>query len=1004
MVKRLLNLNRWRIAVWLTFAVGLLLAVAAFNTVSDMRKHEAELAFEHTAAVRVAEIGRQVYSEIEVVNSIAAFYHSSSFVDRREFNSFVRSFFHRYPGFKALEWVPRVDDADRPAFEQSARADGYDDFRFRELDSQGNVGPASRRDEYFPVFYVEPFTGNERALGLDLGSNPVRLAALQAARDSGELTASERITLVQETAQEFAVLLFAPVYRGGERPESLESKRENLAGFALGVLRIDNVAEAIMAAAIESPILTDIYVFDEDAEPDRQLLFVRRAGAAADTRPVLNLAEAKRGVSHYITMDVGGRNWTVLARLSAEDASSRYSWSPLAASVVVLLFMGGLAGFLVSSANRALKTESLVELRTAELKEINTRLAGRAEERRVAQAALAEREGRTRAIVDTVLDGIITIDESGDIETFNPAACRTFGYQANEVIGRNVKILMPEPYRAEHDGYLQNYLTTGDPKVIGIGREVVGRRSDGSTFPMELAVAPMKVAGRTMFTGVVRDISERKRIENMKNEFVSTVSHELRTPLTSIKGALGLLRGSVLAELPENAARMVEIAYQNSDRLVRLINDILDIEKIEAGMTKYDFAPVAVGELLAEAVNANKGFADEYGVSLVLHDDTAAAKVSADHDRMMQVVTNLLSNAIKFSPDAGEVALSAREEGGRIRISVVDSGPGIPEEFRESIFSKFAQADSSDTREKGGTGLGLAISKAIVEQHGGTIGFDTECGKGTTFHFELSACEAKAGQSTATASETRATREFRRRILVCEDDKDIAATIAMMIESSGFECDIAYSAQQAKSLLAACGYAAMTLDLALPDQNGLSLIREIRENHATRDLPVIVVSASSRETAAELQPGGVNGALEIADWLPKPVDEEALKFALERMLGKGGKKRARILHVEDDEDVVSVVSALVHDAADITRAASLKEAVRHIHGQAFDLIILDLMLPDGSGEDLISELHRSKNYRVPVIVFSAREPSADISHRIEATLVKSQVSNEILCDVIRSAI
>jgi PAS domain S-box-containing protein len=652
---------------------------------------------------------------------------------------------------------------------------------------------------------------------------------------------------------------------------------------------------------------------------------------------------------------------------------------------------------------RALDALHAKERAVNELNTAKRALEEHVEERKLAEAEITDKENRTRAILDTVLDGIITIDESGDIETFNPVASVIFGYRADEVIGQNVRILMPEPYRSGHDGYLRSYIKTGDAKVIGNVREVVGQRKDGTTFPMELAVAPMMVSERMMFTGVARDITERKRIDDMKNEFVSTVSHELRTPLTSIKGALGLLQGGLKVALPEKATRMIEIAYQNSDRLVRLINDILDIEKIEAGMMRYELVPVSVADLLAEAIDANTGFADEHGVRLVLDDDVSHATVSADHDRMMQVLTNLLSNAIKYSPKAGEVVVLAVEEADRIHVSVTDKGPGIPEEFRNSIFAKFAQADSSDTRERGGTGLGLAISKAIVEQHDGEIGFETQTGHGTTFHFDLPLREAHTS-APAAALKSDGKARSGPRILVCEDDYDLAELIAMMIESGEFVCDIAHTAQQAKLLLSQGTYAAMTLDLGLPDQNGLALIRDIRENDATQELPIIIVSATSEGVAAEIHGNSLNSALEIADWLQKPVDEDVMRLALKRALRRETDHRPRILHVEDDPDIVSVVSALVGEVADVTSAATREEARGLIHEQTFDLIILDLVLPDGSGEDLLCDLHRSTNYKVPVIVFSAKEPSEDLAYRIEATLVKSHASNDELLEVVRAAL
>lgn len=643
------------------------------------------------------------------------------------------------------------------------------------------------------------------------------------------------------------------------------------------------------------------------------------------------------------------------------------------------------------------------EVALAELKSAHARILEESNERRRAEEALNDREARTRVIVDTVLEGIITIDDSGVIETVNPAACRTFGYESDEVIGKNVSMLMPEPFRGAHDGYIRNYLATGKAKIIGIGREVLGQHKDGSTFPMELSVAPMTVADRKMFTGVVRDITERKRIDEMKNEFVSTVSHELRTPLTSIKGSLGLLRGGLVADLPDKAKRMIDIAYQNSDRLVRLINDILDVEKIEAGMMKYEIVPVKAGELLAVAVETNRGFGDEHGVSITLDEPLPDVTVKADRDRMMQVLANLLSNAIKYSPEGGAVSVSATLKDQVLRVSVADRGPGIPEKFHESLFAKFAQADSSDTREKGGSGLGLAISKAIVEQHGGSIGFETEIGKGTTFHFDLPVWKPMTGDDSAAPASVD-DRSVRPRILVCEHDRDIATLIVMMIEPGGFDCDVAYSASEAKEMLAGGRYAAMTLDLGLPDQNGLALIREIRDTEPMGELPIIIVSGTPEAAAADMSPNALNGALKIADWLQKPIDQEALRLAVRRALKNDTRHRPRILHIEDDEDIISVVSVLVGGVADVTPAATKKEAIRLIHEERFELVILDLMLPDGSGEDLLCELRRSANSKMPVIVFSAREPSTHLADRIAATLVKSRASNDDLLAVVKSAL
>ncbi len=358
-------------------------------------------------------------------------------------------------------------------------------------------------------------------------------------------------------------------------------------------------------------------------------------------------------------------------------------------------------------------------------------------ERKQKEEELRASETRIRAVLDNVLDGIITISERGTVESFNVAAEQIFGYAPSEVIGKNIKMLMPEPYHSGHDDYLTNYMGGGAAKVIGIGREVTGRRRDGSTFPMDLAVSEMRLGERRLFTGIVRDITERKKVDRLKNEFVSTVSHELRTPLTSIRGSLGLIAGGVAGEIPAQAKSLVDIAHNNCERLVRLINDILDIEKIESGKLVFDFHPVEIMQLMDEALEANQAYAEQFRVRYTFDGDLSGVKTLADKDRLMQVMANLLSNAAKFSPANDVVVVSVARHGREIRVSVTDHGTGIPEEFHHRIFQKFAQADASDTRQKGGTGLGLNISKAIIEKHGGEIGFKTQSGIGTTFYFDL---------------------------------------------------------------------------------------------------------------------------------------------------------------------------------------------------------------------------------------------------------------------------
>ncbi|MDH5750599.1 MAG: ATP-binding protein, partial [Rhodospirillales bacterium] len=353
------------------------------------------------------------------------------------------------------------------------------------------------------------------------------------------------------------------------------------------------------------------------------------------------------------------------------------------------------------------------------------------------QKRIAQSEENLQTVVDSAPDGFITINEIGTIERYNLAAENIFGYRSHEVIGKNVKMLMPEPYHSQHDGYLLKFMTTGEKKIIGKSREVEGLRKDGTVFPLDLIISEARVGSSRKFVGITRDITEEKRVERMKAEFVSTVSHELRTPLTSIRGALGLINGGAVGEIQPKARGMVSLALKNTERLIGLVNDILDMEKIESGKMEFSFDLVNISDLAKQAIESDRAYADELGVALVLTKEIQDGYVIGDPDRLSQVMANLISNAAKFSHKGGEVEVAIERINNQIRVSVTDKGLGIQPGFKNKIFQRFSQADATDTRRTGGTGLGLNISKAIIERHGGSINFESVVGRGTTFYFEM---------------------------------------------------------------------------------------------------------------------------------------------------------------------------------------------------------------------------------------------------------------------------
>jgi PAS domain S-box-containing protein len=357
-------------------------------------------------------------------------------------------------------------------------------------------------------------------------------------------------------------------------------------------------------------------------------------------------------------------------------------------------------------------------------------------------------EDMFRLAVEACPSGMLMIDRTGKILMVNTEVERLFGYARDALVGQSVDVLVPLRARGQHARQRGEFMRHSETRRMGRRRDLFGRRRDGTEFPVEVGLNPIETSAGPLVLSVVVDISERKRLERLKDEFVSTVSHELRTPLTSISGSLGLLTGGASGKLPDAAERLVAIAQSNSQRLVRLVNDILDIEKMESNQMPFDFMRVEVRGLVEQAIEANRGLADQNGVRLRLDPASAPGEVHADPDRLAQVVTNLLSNAIQFSPCKSEVLVAVARHADRVRISVRDHGPGIPADFRPRLFEKFAQADASDARRKGGTGLGLSIVKEIVTRLGGTVDFADAPGGGTVFHVDLASRDQVAEQES----------------------------------------------------------------------------------------------------------------------------------------------------------------------------------------------------------------------------------------------------------------
>jgi PAS domain S-box-containing protein len=493
-----------------------------------------------------------------------------------------------------------------------------------------------------------------------------------------------------------------------------------------------------------------------------------------------------------------------------------------------------------------------------------------------AERSREELENHLRIIIDGSSDLIAAVDTNLNFTAFNRAYSRKFQAMFNRevTLGTNVNETL------SNTTHNQEILNSWQRAVNGDELILVNRWAPNDESYYEITFNPIHDGAGNIIGAmhVMRDISERMKVDRMKNEFVSIVSHELRTPLTSIRGSLGLLVGGAIGSFDEKTKKMLNIAYSNSERLIRLINDILDIEKIEIGKIDFQLSPLDIQKIIEEAMVSNQPYCEKFNVTIKFQKLPGAVMIFADYGRIMQVLTNLISNAVKFSPTGAAVTINVSVEGEKMRVTIVDHGEGIPTEFQSQIFQKFAQADPTSMRKQSGTGLGLSICKAIIEKLNGSIGFTTEHNQGSTFFFEL------------------------------------------------------------------------------------PLWREGSEK-----LPTLI---------------------QVAPTIVKPkTAKQANAVPL------------KILYVEDDLDLSQIVLNILSQEAELVSVQTTHLALEALRQQKFDLVLLDLVLPDGYGADLIPEVTKQQ---LPIVIFSAYELPQKFVPFVAKTLIKSKTTNQELIQTIRN--
>ena len=855
-----------RLAVTTSVLVALMLTVLLVSYEFDEERTRLRIEFEKDTQGINAAVEKQLSGHFNSLNAAASLFQSTEEVNRREFGAFVRHLFHAFKGIQALEFSQVVTNLQRSGFESTIRKEGFSDFHITERDKDKNLIPAAQRDRYVVVNFVEPMKGNEKIFGFDTLSDASRKQTFNQAIDSGKLTFTPKLTLVQEHGTQSGVLAILPVYRNNMAHNTVEEKRANIQGFIVGVFRIGDMLDAALKEINHENLA--IQLFDISSYDEPVVLFETH-----------EMSERSLNENNAFNMTLGDRVWQMKIsatkaylenhdELSANHIHSNFAWHILLMGLIITSLIGS-ATLIITG--RKMLLEDLIKIRTAEL-------------------AKSEENFRTMADATPVL--IWQADRDAICFWFNQVWLDFVGRSLEEEVGEGWLVgVHPEDIEHCFDIYHINYTLRLPFKM----EYRLKHHSGDYRWILDTGIPRFNALGNfDGYIGSCIDISEFKHTQQIMNEakeaaevlaqsktdFLANMSHEIRTPMNAIIGL-----SQLALNVPANRqSDYLEKILGASETLLGILNDILDFSKLDSNAIKMEYASFNLDDLLNNLHNLFSVTARQKNIKFILDiDPLIHRELMGDALRLQQVLTNLLNNSIKFT-QIGLVQLIVtlvHQENEKIalKFSVIDTGIGMNEVQQKGLFQAFSQADTSISRRFGGSGLGLVISQKFVELMGGHITCESTPDLGSEFSFTVPFDIAKSGKGSEAIIPSQPKKTLAQRlaeaaeslknvrVLLVEDTPLNQQVASEFLRNAKLDVTVADNGQEALDLLEHNSFEVILMDIQMPVMDGLEATKMIRENPKVSHLPIIAMSAGvTLDEQEKCQSVG------MSDFIPKPIN------------------------------------------------------------------------------------------------------------------------------------